>query len=110
MIKPLSAAPASRSVYSAARLLPATRKRGGENAVAVSAVAASITQDTTVTLEGSDDLANWSTLSGSGNLTTATGFVQFNVTGVAFRFVRVALRMIASGVAVVSADLETSRQ
>ena len=83
---------------------------GGENAIAVSAVAASITQDTRVYLEGSNDAENWLTLSGSANLTTVTNYVQFNVTGVAFRFVRVVASILASGLVVVSADLETSRQ
>jgi hypothetical protein len=83
---------------------------GVDNAVSVSAVAATISQDTTVNLEGSNDAANWSSLSGSGNLTTAAPSALFNVTGVAFRFVRAVLRMSAAGSAVVSAELETSRQ
>lgn len=99
-----------RSTGTAANLFSRVIDVGGDNAVSVSAVAASITADTTVYLEGSNDAANWSTLSGSGNLTTAANYVQFNVPGVAFRFVRVVLRVLATGLVVASADLETSRQ
>jgi hypothetical protein len=98
-----------RSSGSAVTLLSRAVDLSTANAVAVTAEAASITQDAVLTLEGSNDLGNWTAISGTATLTTSTGYVELVVSDLSFRFVRLRAQMTTTGLAIISAAIATSR-
>ncbi|MBK9387306.1 MAG: hypothetical protein IPN34_21025 [Planctomycetes bacterium] len=86
----------------------------GANAVLLTLLVHTKSASTTVdaSLEGSNDLQNWSNsgLTGSTSLTATTiGFAApLKVTGIAYRYIRVKFTVSPSTVAIVSSDVNTA--
>ena len=82
----------------------------GGNTVEVTAEAVTITQDTALVLEVSNDGQNWAYKDTIGILTMSTLSIAGQVTRLAARFYRLRLRMSGSGTAIVAATACVSEQ